>query len=64
MPSTNYSHEVFRTQWMSGQLDLDFGTMGKEELMAIQQRLGMGCEWGVWEIPATLMPAGTLVSAP
>jgi len=34
--------------------------MCNAELMSMQQRLGMGREWGVWEFPSSSMPDGQL----
>jgi hypothetical protein len=60
MLQANNSAGIFRNQLMSELVSLDFSVMGKDELVKIQQRLGMGCEWGVWEFQSNMMPAGQL----
>jgi hypothetical protein len=38
----------------------DICSMEKAELLVMQQRLGMGGEWGIWEFPSNYMPDGQL----
>lgn len=52
--------EVAHEQLAGGVLVGDVCCMDKAELLAIQQRLGMGGEWGTWEFPSSSMPDGQL----